>query len=236
MKREEISSKDNPKIKYALEQKEAKGDYFLSEGFHMAEMGKESSLAEAIFSLKPYDCQCVNYVVSEKIIKKLASSLNPEGIVTLSKKPEAKPISSDKVLILDDVSDPGNLGTLLRTALAFNFKDVILLNGANPYKAKAVQASQGAIYKLNIIQTKSSDIIDEIKNKGYQMIGTDLKSSVPLKSLEKKEKLALVLGNEARGVSKEVLDKGDVNVRIEIDSIDSLNVAMAGAILMYELK
>ena len=237
MKREEITSLSNPKVKEALEYKDAKGDYFLSEGYHLAEVAVESNLAIGVFSIKPYECPCTNYVVNDKIIKKLVSTLNPEGIVTVSKKPEPKPISSDKVLFLDDVSDPGNVGTLLRTALAFGFKDVILLKGANPYKSKVVQASQGAIYKLNIIQINDPSILKDLKKKGgYTVIGTDLKSSVPLSSIEKPEKFVLVLGNEARGVSKEVLNEGNENVRIEIDSIESLNVAMAGAILMYELR
>lgn len=236
MKSEQITSKDNKKVKFALEQKEGKGEYFISEGFHLAEVATEENLAEAIFSLKPFPSSCVNYLVNEQIIKKLASTINPEGIVTLSKKPISKPISSDKVLFLDDVSDPGNMGTLLRTALAFGFKDVILLKGANPFKAKVVQSSQGAIYKLNIKQIDDISILDELKKDGYQIIGTDLKSSIPLSSLDKKEKIVLILGNEARGVSGKVLEKGDVNVRIEIDSIESLNVAMAGSILMYELR
>ncbi len=236
MKREEITSLANPKVKEALEYKDAKGDYFLSEGYHLAEVAVESNLATAIFSLKPYDCPCTNYVTNDKIIKKLASTLNPEGIVTVSKKPEPKSISSDKVLFLDDVSDPGNVGTLLRTALAFGFRDVILLKGANPYKSKVIQASQGAIYKLNIVQRDDPSILKDLKKDGYTIIGTDLKSSIPLNSLIKPKKFVLVLGNEARGVSKEVLNEGNENVRIEIDSIESLNVAMAGAILMYELR
>ncbi len=236
MKREEITSLANPKVKEALEYKDAKGDYFLSEGYHLAEVAVESNLATAIFSLKPYDCPCINYVTNDKIIKKLASTLNPEGIVTVSKKPEPKSISSDKVLFLDDVSDPGNVGTLLRTALAFGFRDVILLKGANPYKSKVIQASQGAIYKLNIVQRDDPSILKDLKKDGYTIIGTDLKSSIPLNSLIKPKKFVLVLGNEARGVSKEVLNEGNENVRIEIDSIESLNVAMAGAILMYELR
>ncbi len=236
MKRETITSKDNPKIKAALDLKEGKGDHFLSEGFHLAEMAIESGLAVSVFSLKEYDCPCINFLTNEAVIKKLSSSQNPEGIITVSKKPKERPTSSSKILYLDDVSDPGNLGTLLRTALAFGFKDVILRKGANPYRPKVVQASQGAIYKLNIIQNDDVSLLDKLKTKGYEIIGTDLKSSIPLSSLKKEGKLALILGNEARGVSKEVLEKGGTNVRIEIDSIESLNVAMAGAILMYELR
>lgn len=236
MKVEVISSKDNQKVRKALEAKDAKGEYFLSEGYHLAEVAIEVNLAEAIFSLKEYKCPCVNYVTNEAIIKKLASTLNPEGIVTLSKKPTPKEITSNRVLYLDEVSDPGNVGTLLRTALAFGFKDVILRKGANPFKSKVVQASQGAIYKLNLVEDNDLSFLHSLKDNGYTILGTDLRSSIPLGDITKPEKLVLVLGNEARGVSKEVLELGDKNVRIEIDSIESLNVAMAGSILMYELR
>lgn len=236
MKRETISSKENPKIKFAAEQKEAKGEYFLSEGFHLAEMAVEANCAVSIFSLKPYPSPCDNYLVNEAIIKKLASSKNPEGIITLSKKLMAKPFSSKRILYLDEVSDPGNLGTLLRTALAFGYHDVILRKGASPFKAKAVAASQGAIYSLNVIEAEDLSLLEELKKRGYRLIGTDLKSSIPLRSVQKAEKIVLILGNEARGVSKEVLEKADQNIRIEMDDIDSLNVAIAGAIAMYELS
>lgn len=236
MRKERITSKDNPKVKFAYEQKEAKGEYFLSEGYHLAEMAVLSGLAIQVFSLEAYPAEIDNYLVNEAIIKKLASSKKPEGIVTLSKKPTPRAIEGNRVLFLDEVSDPGNLGTLLRTALAFGYHDVILFKGASPYKAKAVAASQGAIYSLNIIETEDLSLLDALKKRGYRLIGTDLKSSIPLRSVQKAEKIVLILGNEARGVSKEVLEKADQNIRIEMDDIDSLNVAIAGAIAMYELS
>ena len=236
MKRERITSKDNPKVKFAYEQKEAKGEYFLSEGYHLAEMAVEANCAVSIFSLKPYPSPCDNYLVNEAIIKKLASSKNPEGIITLSKKLMAKPFSSKRILYLDEVSDPGNLGTLLRTALAFGYHDVILRKGASPFKAKAVAASQGAIYRLNIIENDDLSLLEQLKNNGYQLIGTDLRSSIPLQTIKPQKKIVLILGNEARGVSEEVLQRTNQNIRIEMDHIDSLNVATAAAVAFWELR
>ena len=98
-------------------------------------------------------------------------------------------------------------------------------------------ASQGAIFYLNVRQSENASSLDdlkELKNKGYHILGTDLASSKPLKSLQIPSKIALLLGNEGQGLSKEVIEFADQNVRIEMDGIDSLNVGVAGGIMMYE--
>lgn len=234
-----IVSKDNSKVKRAFSHKDGKGEKFLVEGYHLVEMALDSGAAEEIYSSKPYQCQIPFYLVSDDIIKKLASSKNPEGIVAICHKNPPKEIGGDRVLYLDEVSDPGNVGTLLRGALAFGFSDVILSKGATPYSSRALLASQGAIFTLNVIVSPDgSSIISSLHNKGYFLVGTDLKSSLPLEEvqLEPDCKLCLFLGNEARGVSQDVLSKMDLNVRIEMEGIDSLNVAMAGSILMHKWR
>ncbi len=236
---ETIVSRNNAKIKEAVALKNGKGDYFLVEGFHMVEMALESNAAAAIFSLKPYPSKARNYLVTPAVLDKLVSSRTPEGIVAVCKKKEAKPISSTRVLILDAVADPGNVGTLFRSALAFGFKDIILGEKcASAYSEKTLMASQGAIFALNLV--KSNDLIGSISSlhqHGYQVFGTALKSSFYLDGAPKEiSKLAIILGNEGKGVREEVLKTTDHNIRIEMAGIDSLNVAMAGSILMYSFR
>lgn len=235
-----LSSKDNKKIKEALSYQDGKGEYFLVEGFHMVEMAIESGDAIRIFSLKEYPHGNIEfYLTNEAIIKRLSSSKTPEGIVALcKKKKENKPLS-DVIIYLDEVQDPGNVGTILRTCLAFGYQDIFLSKGtASAYSSKTLSSSQGAIFKLNIFEGKDSPEkdIQSLKEKGYQILATDLKSSDPLKELSISKPYVLVLGNEGKGVNPKVLALSSKRVRIEMSGIDSLNVGVAAGILLYELK
>ena len=237
----EIKSKQNELIKEAV--KLSSSSYrketglFKVDGFHMFEMAKSSNLIKEVFVLKQIkdlDENIPQYIVNEEIMEKISSSKSPQGIVTVCKTLKEKDITSNKVLYLDDVSDPGNLGTILRTALAFGFNDVILSrNCCSIYNEKSLQASQGSIFILNIVYDIT---LNDLKKKGYQILATEIKGSVSLSNVQKPEKFVLVLGNEAHGVSSEILNISDVRIRIDIDNIESLNVAIAGAIAMYSLR
>ena len=235
-----LSSKDNKKIKETLSYQDGKDDFFLVEGFHMVEMALENASAVRIFSLKEYPHGDVEfYLTNEAIIKRLSSSKTPEGIVALCKKKKEKKPFSDVIVYLDELQDPGNVGTILRTCLAFGYQDVFLSKGcASAYSSKTLSSSQGAIFKLNIKEGNvppEEDILS-LKEKGYKILATDLKSSDPLKELNIEKPYALILGNEGRGVNPKILSLADKKVRIEMDGIDSLNVGVAAGILLYELK
>ena len=239
-----ISSKQNTKIKeigklisdnsYRKERKE-----FVIEGFHLLEMALEDRLVKAIFSLEPIkniDEKITNYIVSEDILKKISTQKNPQGVVAICSMRKEKEISHNNVLYLDGVSDPGNLGTLLRTALAFSFKDVILSKGSvSLYNEKTISSSQGAIFRLNIISGDEQNLIN-LKEKGYKILATEIKGSVVLKNIKKSDKQVLILGNEAHGVNEKILNLADERIRIDINEIESLNVAICGAIMMHYLR
>ena len=239
-----ISSKQNTKIKeigklisdnsYRKERKE-----FVIEGFHLLEMALEDRLVKAIFSLEPLkniDEKITNYVVSEDILKKISTQKNPQGVIAICSMRKEKEISHNNVLYLDGVSDPGNLGTLLRTALAFSFKDVILSKGSvSLYNEKTISSSQGAIFRLNIISGDEQNLIN-LKEKGYKILATEIKGSVELKNIKKSDKQVLILGNEAHGINEKILNLADERIRIDINEIESLNVAICGAIMMHYLR
>lgn len=239
-----IDSKQNQKIKDVMKlskqsERIEKGE-FVVEGFHMFEMALESGTIKRVFVTKenpkiPSNIQ--QYVVSTEIMDKISTEKNPQGILTVCAllKEDTNNIS-ERVLYLDDVSDPGNLGTILRTALAFSYKTVILSkNCCSIYNQKVLQSSQGAIFNLNIIEDDEK-LLDELKKNQYQIISTEIKGSVSLTKIKPENKHVLVLGNESHGVSENVLKKSDIRVRIDISDIESLNVAIAGAIAMYELS
>lgn len=231
-----IESRQNQNIKDLIKlsnpkfSKEKK--LFKIEGFHAFEMAKESGGLVSVFVTKEIkDLDVPQYLVSESIMESVSSSKSPQGIISVCKFLQPKSIESSKVLLLDNVSDPGNLGTILRTALAFGYNDVILKGGCSQYNEKVLQSTQGAIFKLNILND-----FDVKSLKGYEILATEINGSVDLSTISGISKHVLVLGNEAHGVSKEILDIATKRIRIDIKNIESLNVAVAGAIAMYQLS
>jgi len=139
------------------------------------------------------------------------------------------------VLVLDNISDPTNLGTLLRSAKAFGFDSVFISNGSVDYfNDKVIRGSQGAIFKLNLLKGDIFSFLNKIK-KTHQILGTNVRNGFDVNEVNLSEKLALILGNEARGVSSEVEAIVDKNLFIKMDNTESLNVSIAGSILMYEI-
>ena len=229
-----IESKQNQKIKdlqkLSISKFSKEQGLFKIEGFHALEMAKKSGALLSVFTTKEIkDLEVPQYLVSKEIMESISSAKTPQGVICVCSYLEEKPIKSHKVLMLDNVQDPGNLGTLLRTALAFGYNDVILNGGCSPYNEKVLQSTQGAIFKLNLVNYEG------FFPKGYEVIATEIKGSVDLSTIIKVNKHILVLGNEAHGVSEEILKVANKRVRIDIKNIDSLNVAIAGAIAMYTL-
>lgn len=235
-----ITSKQNDKVKDATKLFDAKErnarQQFIVEGYHLLEMALENKCVLSIFTIKEIpniDSNIPQYLVNEDILKKLSSTKNPQGVVAICSMKKPSPIRGDKVLYLDGVSDPGNMGTIFRTALAFGYKDIILDNTCSMYNEKVISSSQGAIFNLNIV---SGDISTLKALKGYDLLATEIKGSIPLEEVKPNNKHVLILGNEARGASKDILEIATKRIRIDIQDIESLNVAIAGAICMYALN
>lgn len=237
-----IESKQNPKIKELANLRKQSGrkeaNEFIVEGFHLLEMALKFGSVKRVFLTKEnkdIPSNIPQYIVSEEILQKISLEKSPQGVVSVCELLRQKDELSDRILYLDDVSDPGNLGTLLRTALAFGYNSVLLSkNSCSIYNEKAIQSSQGALFELNIIEGVSD--LAKYKALGYEFIATEIKGSVSLDELTPKAKHILVLGNEAHGVSEAVLKLADKRVRIDIENIESLNVGVAGGIAMYKLS
>lgn len=178
------------------------------------------------------------YLVTEEILKKLSSGKSPARMIGVAKMKEELPDDGNFVLYLDDVQDPGNVGTIFRTALAFNFKTIYVSNkSAYKYNSKVIQASQGSIFDLNI-KNGSKESLLKLKNDGYQVISTALNSkTIKLGDFKFKKsgKYVIILGNEGNGVNKELIELSNACVKINIVDVESLNVAVAGAIIMNEI-
>jgi len=142
-----------------------------------------------------------------------------------------------KILLLEDIQDPGNVGSLIRTAAAFNFSGVILTEkSADPLSPKCVQSTAGTI--LSVWFRRASHYLklaEVLKKEGYSLVATELKGADNLSILYRQDKLLLALGNEAAGLSQAVLNISDYRLRIPTiqEKAESLNVAACGAICMY---
>lgn len=237
-----ITSKSNSKVKLAASLNEKKyrleNSMFLIEGRKILDMGLEANLVDTIFTtkeLKNIDSAVKIYQVTDEIIEKISNEKNPEGIVAICKFPNWEKDYSKykKIVYLDDVSDPGNMGTIIRTALAFNYDAVVLSkNCVDIYNPKVITAARGAIFLLPIF----NDDLGRFSNKKI-IVSALSDKAVSLEKVNKKDDFVLVLGNEAHGVSEDTLKMANQVVKIDIsDSIDSLNVAIAGGILMNYLK
>ena len=238
----EIKSKDNEIIKYVKKlqnnafSKEEKR--FLLEGNHLVEMGK--SQIEFILCLPTFkgkDLYNKVYVINEMLMNKITQNKSATEVIGVARYLEEKDVSSKRILYLDDVQDPGNVGTILRTALAFGYKDVILSKGcAFKYSFKVIQSSQGSIFNLNVV-SKEKDYLFSLKNRGYKLVSTSLDvNSVFLSNFtfQKDDNYVIILGNEGQGISKDIQENSDIKIKIEINDIDSLNVGVAGGIIMYQ--
>ena len=237
-----ITSKQNEKIKYIAQlnnasfRKEEK--LFIVEGYHLVDMALAKKSVKTIVALNPYkdvDDEIEQLIVTDEILSKLSSTKTPQGILAVCYMNENVDMNlGDKVLYLDDIQDPGNLGTIIRTALAFSFNDIILSpNCCSIYNSKAIAASQGGIFYTNFIYGDVSTL-SNLKTDGYQIVVTNLRNSVSLKEYKPEKRQVIVMGNEARGVCEEIIDIASINVRIDIRSIDSLNVGIAAGIMMND--
>lgn len=232
-----INSESNEKYKYLNKLKKKKYrkkfNSFIVESIKIVEQIPDDFECEFVFvneDMKDYKTNFKKIVFSNKLFDKLSLLENPEGVSALLKIKKEKEISSDKILLLDHMQDPGNLGTIIRSAEAFSFKDIILVNNCvDLYNEKTIRASMGSIFRLNFLELD----IDDLKNfKDYKLILADMngKSVDYYKSYDK---IILAIGNEANGISKSLRDLSNDFVSIKMDGkIESLNAAIAASILM----
>lgn len=236
-----ISSLTNDKVKELVKLKEKKyrdnNNLFFIEGIDLCNIAYENGLLREIFILDGannlYDGVPYTYVTSEvmKKISDLGSISEYYGVC--SKKIEGD--IGDRILILDDIQDPGNLGTIIRSAVAFNFDTVVLSHGTvDLYNPKVVRSTKGMLFVENVIVRDIVPFLSELD--GYQIYGTDVVNGVNIKEEDIPKKVAIVIGNEGKGISNDV--KKCINKYIYIGmnkNCESLNAGVSASIIMYEV-
>ena len=237
-----ISSIDNQKIKdiKKLETKKIRDleGLYLVEGEHLVYEAYQNKLLQTLIVKDGYPVKLdVDTIyVTDKVLKYLSSLTTPSPMIGVVKKRDNLKIGH-KVLVLDSIQDPGNLGTIIRSAVAFNFDTIILSDDTvDLYNSKVIRATQGMIFKINIIVANLSNILTDLKNNNYSIYGTDVNNGKSVKSIAKIKKFAIIMGNEGQGLSNKTKTLCDDFIYIPVTSnCESLNVAVAASIIMYEL-
>ena len=235
-----ITSLNNEKIKYLtkLNQKKYRNDTFLVEGKHLVEEAYKKNLVKLLIVLEDYKLDNVDTIkVSYDVMKKISLTDTPPKIMAEVIKKEDKKIGN-KVIILDDITDPGNLGTIIRSAVAFNFDTVILSNNTTDlYNPKVIRATEGMLFNINIIRDNLLNIIPKLKEEKYFILGTKVTNGKDITKYHSINKIALIMGNETRGMNNDLDNLCDDYIYIKMNNkCESLNVGVSASILMYELN
>jgi TrmH family RNA methyltransferase len=182
-------------------------------------------------------------IITEAQYRSISATKTPQGIMAVVRLPleaysESLPEpAGEKILFLEDIQDSGNVGTLIRSAAAFDFSGIIMTEQcADPFSPKSVQASAGTVLSVWLRRTRNSvQMVKTLKKKGYTLAAMDLKGDKDVRIVSKKSPIIFALGNEASGLSASILELFDTHCCIPIynQKAESLNVAACGAICMY---
>lgn len=243
-----ITSIQNNKVKQwrkLYKRKERlKTNTFLVEGYHLVEEAKKSGweIREIILVENkdiPTWCQHFSvFLVSESVLKHISQTETSQGILAVIEMKETPLQKNNHVLLLDAIQDPGNLGTIIRTADAAGFGAVILgEETVDVFNDKVIRATQGSLFHIPVISAKLEDMIEELKEVGFTIWASTLEKATYYDELDVPKKVALILGNEGAGIRQVLLEQADTCVKIPIyGKAESLNVGIAASILMYYIK
>ena len=249
-----ITSKDNELIKHIRKLKDKKyrdeSNEYLVEGVKLVEEAvKENAKIKQIIvcedTTRTYEIpthimleiaryECIS--VSNKIFNIITQVTNPQGIMAIIEKNAQIDYSQDIIVVLDDVQDPGNLGTILRTVDSIGLNQIIVSKGtADAFNSKVVRSTMGAIFRIKIIEVENlAQAIKEMRKHHFKLMVTSLQTKNSIYDIDFNKKI-IVIGNEANGVSKEIQDMADEKAKIPmLGRTESLNASVAAGVVMYE--
>ena len=234
-----ITSIQNETIKkiMKLKQKKYRDEYdlFLVEGFHLVEEARKAGCIQTLITTLDETFPEDTLYVHSKVMEKIAFTKTPQPVMAVCKKQhQTLDTWKERYLLLDNLQDPGNLGTIIRSALALGYDQIIMSpESVDLYNDKVIRATQGALFQMPLCQMDLLEAIALLHKQGVGVYGTSLHQALPIDYYQPQKQMAFVLGNEGQGVSQTVLDACDHTLYIPIQGIESLNVAIAGAIVMY---
>lgn len=252
-----ISSKDNEFVKHLKKLKEKKyrdmSQEYIIEGIKLIKEAIEESVKikqiiicenclnsdiipkELMYEIAKFEC----IYVTEKIFKSISDVSTPQGILAIVDRQNIDlkiDYSQDIIVALDDIQDPGNLGTILRTVDSIGLNQILVSKGtADPYNPKVVRSTMGAIFRVKIIECEDLiKILKQVQKNKFELVVTSLQTNNSIYDL-KYDKKAIIIGNEANGVKKEIQEMADYKVKIPmLGKTESLNASVATGVILYE--
>lgn len=236
-----ITSVNNERIKELVKLKDKKyrdkSNLFFIEGKDIIDEAYKNSLIKELYVLEgtTVDMNIPVTYVSYDVMKKISDMESVSEYYAVCEKKKEYGIGN-KIIILDNVQDPGNLGTIIRSAVAFNFDTVVISkNTVDLYNPKVIRSTKGMLFNINIVVRELEKFISSLDD--YIVYGTDVVNGNNIKDEDIPSKLAIVIGNEGRGISDNIKELCDKFVYIDMNSnCESLNASVAASILMYEVN
>ena len=253
---EHIESKENLLIKDIKKLKEKRyrisSDMFLVEGFRFVEeaLGSDFEVVHIFASARgevKYNNSNMEsklqkdtkvYSISDSLFKNICDTENPQGVIaTVRNKLVEIKYDYGFYILADKIQDPGNMGTIIRTAHAAGALGVIITKGTvDIYNEKTLRATMGSIFKIPVIYDEDLSLVQKLKNSGLKLITSSLDTDKNFYDVDLKEKVIISIGNEGNGICAEVYEMSDLKIKIPMPGgAESLNVAVAASIMMYEV-
>ncbi len=256
---EYISSRQNEKVKFFSKLSDQKyrreAGLFLAEGVKLADEAVRAGRAEYLLIsedaletpavkevLDKSGESVIKYILADAAFDKVSTEQAPQGIIAVCRipsesEPEAEDLRGVRVIALDGIRDPGNLGTILRTALAFGYGEVALYDCADLYGPKTVRASMGALFRIRAdVSSDLPSFLSSLKESGRRVLGAALcDGAKTFDGNDTDPSDVVVIGNEGHGISPAVLDACTSFIKIPMSShSESLNAAVAASVIMWE--
>ena len=191
---------------------------------------------ELMYEIAKYEC----IYVTQKIFNNITDVKNPQGVLAVIERPDKEnneiDYTEDVIVVLDDIQDPGNLGTILRTVDSIGLRQIVVSKGtADAYNPKVVRSTMGAIFRINIIEVEDLEkALKEMKRHKYKTVVTTPNTQQTIYEIDYNKKV-IIIGNEANGVKEEIIEKADEKVKIPMmGKTESLNASVATAVVLYE--
>ena len=212
---------------------------FLVEGEHLVEEAYKAGYLKELFLLEGMETELnvpTSYLTRE-VLHFLTEVEAPQPVLGVCRRKENQLELGNHILVLDGIQDPGNLGTIIRSAVAFHVDEIVLGNGTvDPFNAKVIRSSQGMIFKTAFLEEDLMAFLPKLKEREYAILGTSVIDGKDVRNIEKMEKFAIIMGNEGNGMQRELYPLCDSFLYIKMnEECESLNVGVATSIILYEL-
>lgn len=239
-----ISSLSNDLVKDIVKLRDKKYrdlvNQFIVEGYHLVSEAYKSGLLVKLIKLESinsnFDIETID--VTNEVMNKISELSNSSEYIGICKYKDMIEDYDNNILVLNNVQDPGNFGTIIRSAIGFNLSTIVVdCNTVDVYNSKVIRATQGMIFNINVIKKDLKLFCNDMKDNGYKIYSASANGNILLKDMEKNKKSVIIMGNEGTGVEEYLLNICDDSIKINInDKCESLNVGVAASIILYELS